>query len=131
MSQAITGLAVRLARREAAPVVGAQLTLCYLLPGEDGELPFAGMQLSAHDPVKSVLIIEACVPLHIVHDPSKAGAYVLAVAADAIDAAREFFEEQGVTAFDADALQTWISTLEAAELLPRQQRVRNTDFERS
>jgi hypothetical protein len=129
-SHAITGLALRLARREAVPDVQAQLTLCYLLPGEDGELPFDGMQLSTHNPVKGVVTIEACVPAHIVHDAAKAGPYVLAVAADAIDAAREFFVEQGVTAFDADALHAWLMTVNAADLLPPQrQQVRNTDFE--
>jgi hypothetical protein len=129
-SHAITALAMRLARREVRPVLGAQLTLCYLLPGEDGELPFEGMQLSTHDPRKGVVIIEACVPSHVVHDALRAGPYVLAVAADAIDAAREFFVEQGITAFDADALHAWIMTVKAADLLPPQhQRVRNTDFE--
>lgn len=127
---AITALAMRLARREVEPDVKAKLTLCYLLPGEDGELPFQGMQLSTHDPVKGVLIIEACVPPHIVHDPSKAGPYVLAVAADAIDAAQEFFVEQGNSAFDAENLQAWVTTVKPADLLPPQhQQVRNTDFE--
>jgi hypothetical protein len=129
-SLAITGLAMRLACREASPDVKAQLTLCYLLPGEDGELPFEGMQLSTHDPVKGVVTIEACVPPHIVHDPSKAAPYVLAVALDAIDAAGEFFVEHGISAFDADALQAWVMTIKVADLLPPQQRrVRNTDFE--
>ena len=127
---AITALAMRLARREVEANVKAKLTLCYLLPGEDGNLPFEGMQLSTHDPVKGVVTIEACVPSHIVHDPSKAGPYVLAVAQDAIDAAEEFFVEQGVTAFDAATLQAWVTTVKATDLLPPQhQQVRNTDFE--
>src|SRR3954449_6425131 len=90
---AITALAMRLARREVALEVKTQLTLCYLLPGEDGEPPFLGMQLGTHHPLRGIVTIEACVPAHIVHDPSKAGPYVLAVAADAIDAAEEFFFE--------------------------------------
>ena len=127
---AISALALRLARREAASDVKARLKLCYLLPGEDGLLPFEGMQLSTHDPVKGVVTIEACVPTRIVHDPSKAGPYVLALAADAIDAAQEFFVEQGCTAFDAESLQAWLMTIKAANLLPLQhQRVRNTDLE--
>lgn len=127
---AITALAMRLARREVEPSVSAKLTLCYLLPGEDGELPFEGMQLSAHDPAKGVLTIEACVPAHIVHDPSKAAPYVLAVAQDAIDAAQEFFVEQGVKAFDGETLQAWVMTVKTTDLLPPQhQQVRNTDFE--
>ena len=121
---------MRLARCEVAPDVKARLTLCYLLPGEDGELPFKGMQLGTHDPVEGVVTIQACVPAHIVHDPSKAGPYVLAVAADAIDAAQEFFAEQGVRAFDSATLQAWITTVKPADLLPPQhQRVRNTDFD--
>jgi len=127
---AITALAMRLAHRAVAVEVKAQLTLCYLLPGEDGELPFQGMQFGTHDPSKGVVTIEACVPAHIVHDPSKAGPYVLAVAADAIDAAAEFFVEQGVTAFDAVTLQAWVATVKAADLMPPQhQQVRNTDFD--
>ncbi|HEY0469403.1 MAG TPA: hypothetical protein VGC79_34675 [Polyangiaceae bacterium] len=127
---AITALAMRLARREASPEAKARLTLCYLLPGEDGERPFKGMQLGTHDPVRGVVTIEACVPAHIVHDPAKAGPYVLAVAADAIDAAQAFFVEQGISAFDADTLQAWITTVKPADLLPPQhQQVRNTDFD--
>jgi hypothetical protein len=127
---AITALAKRLARRPLSADVQARLTLCYLLPGEDGELPFAGMRLGTHDPVRHVVTIEACVPAHVVHDPAKAGPYVLAVAADAIDAAQEFFAEQGVSAFDADTLQAWITTIKPADLLPPQhQQVRNTDFD--
>ena len=126
---AITALAMRLARREVAPDVKAHLTLCYLLPGEDGEAPFQGMRLGAHDPIRGVISIEACIPSHIVHDTGKAGPYVLAVAADAIDAAQEFFVEQGVTSFDAQTLHAWISTVEPGELRPpAHQQVRNTDF---
>jgi hypothetical protein len=129
-SHAILALALQLARREAVPDLKAQLRLCYLLPGEDGLLPFAGMQLSTHDPAKNVVTIEACVPARIVHDSSKAGPYVLALAADAIDAAHAFFVEQGFTAFDAETLQAWLTTIKAADLLPPQHRqVRNTDFE--
>ena len=127
---AITALAMRLARREVAPDIEAQLTLCYLLPGADGKLPFHGMRLGSHDPVKGVLTIEACVPAHIVHDASKAGPYVLAVAADAVDAAQEFFGEQGSTGFDAETLQAWLATVRAIDLQPPQhQQVRNTDFD--
>jgi hypothetical protein len=127
---AITALAMRLARRPVNANVKAQLTLCYLLPGEDGELPFEGMRLGSHDPAHGVVTIEACIPAHLVHDPTRAGPYVLALAADAIDAARDFFREQGVTAFDADTLQAWITTIKAADLLPpRHQQVRNTDFD--
>ena len=127
---AITAFAMRLARREVASYVKARLTLCYLLPGEDGKPPFEGMRFGTHDPVKGVVTIEACVPVHIVHDPSKAGPYVLAVAADAIDAAQEFFVEQGSAAFDAETLQAWVTSVKAADLLPPQhQQVRNTDFD--
>jgi len=127
---AITALAMRLARREGVRDVRAQLTLCYLLPGEDGELPFRGMRLGTHDPVKGMVTIEACVPAHIVNDPAKAGPYVLAVAADAIDAAQEFFVEQGLTSFDAETLHAWITTVKAADLRPPEhQQVRNTDFD--
>jgi hypothetical protein len=87
------------------------------------------MRLSAHDSIKGILTIEACVPAHIVQDLAKAGPYVLAVAADAIDAARDFFLEQGVTAFDQDTLQAWVSTVKPQDLLPpTRQQVRNTDF---
>lgn len=127
---AITALAKRLARREVARDVKARLTLCYLLPGEDGELPFQGMRLGTHDPVRGVVTIEACVPAHIVHDAGKAGPYVLALAADAIDAAQEFFVEQGVNAFDAETLHAWITTVKPADLRPPEhQQVRNTDFD--
>jgi hypothetical protein len=129
-SHAISALALQLARREAAADFRARLKLCYLLPGEDGLLPLEGMQLSTHDPVKSLVTIEACVPARIVHDPSKAGLYVLALAADAIDAAHAFFVEQGCTTFDAETLQAWLLTIKVADLLPPQhQQVRNTDFE--
>lgn len=127
---AITALAMRLARRPLSTDVKGRLTLCYLLPGEDGKLPFEGMRLGTHDPARDLVTIEACVPEHIVHNLAKAGPYVLAVAADAIDAAREFFTEQGVTAFDAETLHAWITTIKAADLLPPQhQQVRNTDFD--
>lgn len=126
---AITALAMRLARREVARDVKAQLTLCYLLPGEDGRLPFPGMRLGTYEPRTGVVTIEACVPAHIVHDVAKAGPYVLAVAADAIDAAREFFAEQG-HAFDAETLHAWVTTIKPVDLLPPQhQEVRNTDFD--
>jgi len=127
--RAITALAMHLARHRGTPNLNTQLTLCYLLPGEDGELAFEGMQLCTHDPRSGVVTIEACVPTHIVHDESKAGSYVLALAADAIDAAQEFFVEQGITSFDAESLQAWVTTVDVAELLaPQQQQVRNTDF---
>ena len=130
IGHAITALAMRLARRAVTVGAKAELTLCYLLPGEDGELPFQGMQFGSHDPMRGVVTIEACVPAHIVHDPARAGSYVLAVAADAIDAAGEFFVEQGVTAFDAETLQAWVATVKAADLMPpQQQQVRNTDLD--
>jgi len=129
-SHAITALAIRLFRREVAPPVEALLTLWYLLPDEHGHAPFEGMRLGAHDAKKVALTIEACVPPHIVNDPSRAGRYVLAVAADAIDAAHEFFVDSGVRAFDAEALQAWIKTIQLEDLLPPNfQQVRNTDFE--
>jgi len=127
---AITALAMRLARRAASADAKVHLTLCYLLPGSDGEPPFEGMQLSTHDPEKGALSIEACLPAHVVHNPAKAGPYVLAVAADAIDAAHEFFNEIGVTSFDAETLHAWVATVKATDLLPPQhQQVRNTDFD--
>lgn len=130
VSHAITALAMRLARRELAPLVTAQLRLCYVLPGEDGRPPFAGMRLSAHDSATQLLVVEASVPTHIVHDPKKAGPYVLAVAADAIDAADAFFVELGVSGFEAELLQAWVATVQPKELLPpRNQQVRNTDFD--
>jgi hypothetical protein len=129
---AIMALAMQMARRILSPDVRARLKLCYLLPGEDGLLPFQGMQLSRHDAEKGLLTIEACVPSLIVHDPLKAGPYVLAVAADAIDAAQEFFLEQGITAFDAETLQAHIMTIKPFDLrLPEHQQVRNTDFDLS
>jgi hypothetical protein len=129
-SHAITALAMQLARRFITRDVQARLTLCYLLPGEDGKLPFQGMQLSAHNLDSGVLTIEACVPSHIVQSVSKAGTYVLAVAADAIDAAQEYFTEQGVTAFDSESLKACIMTIKPADLQPpEQRRVRNTDFD--
>ena len=127
--QAITLLAMQLARREVTRDAAVELRLCYLLPAEDGQSPFHGMRLSTHDTVNGVLTIEACVPTHVVHDPSKAGPYVLAVAADAIDAAQEFFVDQGVSEFEAETLQAWVMTVKPKTLLPPQlQQVRNTDF---
>lgn len=129
-SHAIIALAMRLFRREVASAKRAQLTLCYLLPDERGQAPFEGMRLGTHDAEKAVLTIEACVPQHIVDDPSRAGRYVLAVAADAIDAAREFFVDVGVEGFDAETLQAWVTTIKLEDLLPPNfQQVRNTDFE--
>jgi hypothetical protein len=129
-SHAITKLAMRLARREPTPALQARLTLCYLLPDEHGVVPFTGMRLSNHDAAQGSLTIQACVPTHIVDDAARAGRYVLAVAADAIDAAQEFFLEQGVTAFDADMLHSWVSSVKPADLAPPEfQQVRNTDFE--
>lgn len=129
-SHAITALAIQLARRALVPDVKAHLTLCYLLPDEHGVPPFEGMRLSSHDATTGSLKIDACVPTHIVNDPSRAGPYVLAVAADAIDAAQEFFVEQGVTVFDRDTLQAWIITIKPRDLAPPQfQQVRNTDFD--
>lgn len=129
-SHAITALAIRLFRRDAAPAIDARLTLCYLLPDEHGQAPFEGMRLGAHDAEKVALTIEACVPPHIVDDPSRAGRYVLAVAADAIDAAQEFFVALGGSKFDAETLQAWITTIKLEDLLPPNfQQVRNTDFE--
>ena len=129
VSKAITALALRLARLELSAHARAQLKLCYLLPAVDGQIAFQGMRLSTLDAVAGVLTIEACVPPHIVTDQVRAGLYVLAVAADAIDAAREFFSEQGAATFDAESLQTWLSTVTPKDLLPPpQQRVRNTDF---
>lgn len=129
-SHAITALAVQLFRREAAPTVEARLTLCYLLPDEQGQAPFEGMRLGTHDAEKAALTIEACVPQHIVDDPSRAGRYVLAVAADAIEAAQEFFVDLGVGGFEAETLHAWITTIKLEDLLPPNfQQVRNTDFE--
>jgi hypothetical protein len=129
-SHAITALAILLTRRDVVAEVTPHLTLCYLLPDEQGESPFEGMRLSTFDAATGVLTVEACIPKQVVNDASKAGRYVLAVAADAIDAALEFFLEQGVTAFDVETLQTWVLTVKPADLAPpRAQQVRNTDFE--
>jgi len=129
-SHAITALAMHVARSEVAKSASARLTLCYVLPDEHGVQPFEGMRLSSYDPTSGVLTVEACVPAHLVHHASRAGQYVLAVVADAIDAAREFFREQGVTAFDAEGLQSWLRTVRLADLAPpRFQQVRNTDFD--
>jgi hypothetical protein len=128
-SHAITALAMRLARRGTSSGA-ARLTLCYLLPDEQGAAPFAGMRLASHDAERGVLTIEACVPTHLVTDTSRAGRYVLAVAADAIDAARDFFDEQGLGGFDAEELHAWVMTIQPKDLAPPAfQQVKNTDFD--
>lgn len=129
-SHAITALAIRLFRREVAATGEARLTLCYLLPDAQGQAPFEGMRLGTHDAKKAALTIDACVPQHIVDDAARAGRYVLAVAADAIDAAQAFFVDCGVVGFDAATLQAWVETIQLEDLLPPNfQQVRNTDFE--
>lgn len=129
-THAITALAMRLARREATPDTPARLTLCYVLPDEEGVAPFEGMRLGSHDRARGVLTVEACVPRQVVYDTSRAGRYVLALAADAIDAAQQFFLEQGILGFDAETLHAWVSTVQAQDLAPpRFQQVRNTDFD--
>lgn len=129
-AHAITALAVHAARRASAPDVKNHLRLCYLLPDEQGVQPFQGMRLDSYDAATGVLTVQACVPAHVVHDASRAGPYVLAVAADAIDAAHEFLLEQGATAFDAEPLRRWVEALKPQDLAPpAYQQVRNTDFD--
>jgi hypothetical protein len=129
-SHAITALAMRLARREAMPDAKARLVLCYLLPDEYGVSPFDGMRLASYEAKSAVLTIEACVPTSIVNDRARAGRYVLAVAADAVDAAREFFQEQLVDAFRAPELESWLASVGPGDLAPPEfQQVRNTDFD--
>lgn len=109
-----------------------RLRLCYLLPGEDGELPLQGMQISTHDLDRGILTILASIPAHMVHDTQLAGRYVHALAADAVDAAQDFFLEQGITTFDVDTLQACILTIRPADLRPpNQEQVKNTDFDLS
>jgi len=129
-SHAITRLAMELARRALPTNHAARLTLCYLLPDEHGAAPFQGMRLASHDAARGVLTIEACVPPALVDDTARAGRYVLAVAADAIDAAHEYFVEQKITGFDPETLQAWLTTVGPESLAPPPlQQVRNTDFD--
>jgi hypothetical protein len=112
-ARAITALARRLMRKDAASSQ-ATLSLAFVLPGIDDQLPFQGMRLTAHDEITKTLTIEAAVPLPML-DPPKAAPYVLAVAADAIDAASEFFAETG-TPFDARGLHAIVAAISPGEL---------------
>jgi hypothetical protein len=114
-ARAITALARHLARRRFD--VGssrASFSLVFVLPGIDDQLSFQGMRLTAHDEPTDTLTIEAAIPVPMLDSP-KAAAYVLAVAADAIDAASEFFTEKG-TAFDARCVHDIVAAVSPRDL---------------
>lgn len=73
----------------------------FLLPSKQEKADFIGMRLRSFDTSEQILRIEAAVPEHMVAS-GHAERYVIAVMQDAVDAAREYFNEQSIL-FDADA----------------------------
>jgi hypothetical protein len=123
--RAITALARCLFK--ARPTAGrtASVSLVLILPGIDDQVPFHGMRLASYDEASRTLTIEAAVPARALEAPA-AAPYVLAVAADAVDAAVEFFVEQGI-AFDAGPLQELLAATAPEDLEGPQRAHRVTD----
>ena len=72
------------------------------------------LQLSTYSESEGILGVEAAVPVRML-DSEHAASYVAAVAADAVDAAREFFEERKIP-FDADARHDALRAISVSDL---------------
>ncbi|MCQ8105277.1 hypothetical protein NP590_14270 [Methylomonas sp. SURF-2] len=77
------------------------LNVVFMLPSRQEKADFEGLRLHSFDQSDQTLRIEAAVPEKML-DSRHAERYVLAILADAIDAAAEFFNEQRIL-FDAPA----------------------------
>jgi hypothetical protein len=115
-SRAITALAIRLATRldQSDKPDACTLELMFVLPDADEGPVFEGMRLSAYAEGEGILVVEAAVPLRML-DSEHVARYVAAVAADAVDAASEFFGEQQVT-FDADRRHEVLRAISVSDL---------------
>jgi hypothetical protein len=115
VSRAITSLAMRLASKAVSQGAdGYTLELMFVLPdSEEGPL-FEGMRLSTYAEDQKILVVEAAVPVSMI-DSDRAAAYVAAVAADAVDAAREFFEELRMP-FDAESRHDLLGRISTSDL---------------
>jgi hypothetical protein len=109
-SRAIIALAMGLAARRPASD-GCTVELMFVLPDSEAGPLFEGMRLRAYQESEHVLIIEAAVPSRLV-DSEHAARYIAAATADAIDAARDFFEEKQ-TAFDAERHHALLADIES------------------
>lgn len=76
------------------------LDIVFLLPFQQEKADFTGLRLHSFDTDGQILRIEAAVPENMVAS-SHAERYVVAIVLDAIDAAKEYFNEQNIL-FDAD-----------------------------
>jgi len=116
VSRAITALAMRFAAMRAlrGTTDGCTLELMFVLPDVEEGPTFDGMRLSTYDAGEKVLVVEAAIPARIL-DSERAASYVAAVAADAVDAASDFFAEQRV-AFDADHRHAALRMISVSDL---------------
>jgi hypothetical protein len=114
-SRAITALAMRFSSLLASQVASDKCTLelMFVLPDEEGPL-FEGMRLGSYAEGTHTLCVQAAVPARLVAS-ARAADYVAAAAADAVDAAGEFFGEQGVP-FNADARREILRSISVTEL---------------
>jgi hypothetical protein len=116
VSRAITALAMRFAHLRAlrGATDSCTLELMFVLPDIDEGPIFEGMRLSTYAEGEGLLVVEAAVPVRIL-DSEHAASYVAAVAADAVDAARDFFEEQRI-AFDASGRHDMLRAIPVLDL---------------
>lgn len=99
--KAITKVAMDLAGLAAQPIQKKLpiLNVVFMLPSRQEKADFEGLRLHSFDKSGQTLRIEAAVPEKMLTS-SHAERYVLAILADAVDAAGEFFNEQRIL-FDA------------------------------
>ena len=116
VGRAITALAMRFAgaRAQGGLDDACTLELMFVLPDLEVGPVFEGMRLSTYAAGERILVVEAAAPRHLL-DSEYAARYVAAVAADAVDAAREFFEEHRI-AFDAERRHLMLRSISASDL---------------
>jgi len=101
LSKNITKIASNLMRLRDHPAQQKTpvLDIVYLLPAKQEKADFIGLRLHSFDSAGRVLRIEASVPGNMVSS-QHSERYTIAIMQDAIDAAKEYFDEQNIL-FDA------------------------------
>ncbi len=94
--QAIVKIAMLLAKakKEQIPKTPS-LDIIFLPPSQQEQAAFTGLRLTSFDKASQTLTIESAVPEKMVAS-THAQRFVIAVILDAIDAAKEFFNEQNI-----------------------------------
>lgn len=94
--QAIVKIAMLLAKakKEQIPKTPS-LDIIFLLPSQQEKAGFTGLRLTSFDKASQTLTLESAVPEKMVTS-AHAQRFVIAVILDAIDAAKEFFNEQKI-----------------------------------